>query len=87
MTGRACGKCVVAALVVGAVLAVLGRGDEGKTQSVRVVDVALLAPFLVWAGAAGGELPRGARFGLIAAGAATAVFNGLNWLELRKAGV
>lgn len=84
MTGQACGKCVGLALVVGAVLAVLGRGDEGKTQTVRVVDVLLLAPFLVWAGATGGELPRGARFALIAAGAATAVFNGLNWVNVQR---
>ena len=82
--GVPCPQCVVVALVVGVVVAVLGRapGLWRKSQPVRLVDVFLLGPFMVWAGIQG-KLPRPARFVLIAAGAATVVFNGLNWLQIR----
>lgn len=72
---------LVAAVLVGAVAGAISRG-RGKTQAVRVLDVLALGPFLIWAASAPG---RG-RFILAASGAATIVFNGLNWLENRARG-
>lgn len=74
---------LVAAVVVGAVLGGVSRGSRGKTQAVRLVDVFALGPFLIWAAWAS-RLPCAARVALAGSGAATIVFNGLNWLDNRK---
>lgn len=76
---------LVAAVVLGAVLGALSRGSVGKTQAVRLVDVFALGPFLIWS-ASRSTLPAVARFLLAGSGAATIVFNGLNWLEVRGGG-
>lgn len=54
-----------------------------KAQGVRLVDVALLGPFMVWAGARAVELPPWARVTLVLAGGATIAYNARNFLELR----
>ncbi len=73
---------LIAAIAAGGVLGALGRG-KGKTQPVRLFDVFALGPFMIWSASAG-KLPAPARLALVVAGAATIVFNGLNWLENRK---
>lgn len=57
---------------------------EGKTQAVRLFDVFVLGPFMVWAS---GRLdaPAGARAFLLLSGVATIVFNGLNFLRIARA--
>lgn len=72
-----------AAVAAGALLGAISRGGQGKTQNVRLVDVFALGPFLIWA-ASTRQLPAPARLVLAASGAATIVFNGLNWLEVRR---
>lgn len=56
-----------------------------KSQAVRVVDVALLAPLLLWT-ASRRELPPWARLFFGVSGAATLVYNGRNFLELEELG-
>jgi len=57
--------------------------DHGKTQAVRLVDVFLLGPFMVWAGTRRSALPDWARAALVISGVATVVYNGRNYLRLR----
>lgn len=51
-----------------------------KSQAVRLVDVFLLGPFMLWA-AGRLEAPPWARTTLAAAGALTILYNGRNYLE------
>ena len=52
-----------------------------KSQAVRVVDVVLLGPFMIWAGARQSTLPVWMRVGLGVTGAATMIYNGANFVE------
>ena len=52
-----------------------------KAQWVRVADVLVFGPFMIWAGAITSD-PL-ARYGLWALGAGTIVYNGRNWLKIR----
>ncbi len=55
-----------------------------KTQEIRLVDVFLLGPFMVWQGSKIPDpLPR---FIMMAAGTLTILFNGANYLEVRRGG-
>lgn len=54
-----------------------------KAQPIRLVDVLLLGPFMVWA-AAQRNLPLWARDGLALAGLFTILYNGVNYLEMRS---
>ena len=49
-------------------------------QQVRLLDVFVVAPFLFYVGTRR-ELPQTLRFGLIALGAATLIYNGKNYLD------
>ena len=75
-------KQLAAAVAAGA--AVAAFSTRGKTQNIRLVDVFALGPFLIWTAASSGRLPAPARLVLAASGAATIVFNGLNWLEIQR---
>ena len=59
----------------------MGSGD--KSQGVRLVDVFLLAPFMVAAGARPSSLPGWMRVGLVGGGVATFGYNLANYLEKR----
>jgi hypothetical protein len=50
----------------------------GKSQGIRLMDVFLLGPFMVWAGARS-QLPPWARTFLIGAGVATILYNAWNY--------
>lgn len=52
-----------------------------KTQNVRLFDVLVLGPFMVWAGYKARGIPGWARAGIVAAGVGTIVYNGKNYLE------
>lgn len=53
----------------------------GKSQRMRLADVFLLGPFMVWAGAQG-RLPGWAKAVLIASGIATIVYNARNYQQI-----
>jgi hypothetical protein len=53
-------------------------------QPVRVFDVFVLGPFMVWAGAKARDLPTWARGGLIVSGIATSIFNGVHYVALQS---
>lgn len=53
-------------------------------QAVRLVDVFVLAPVMVYA-SMNKSLPKGVRAILFVSGVATAVFNGRNYLRIKKA--
>lgn len=55
-------------------------GEITKGQTVRLIDVFALGPFMVWAGTRRGSLPPWARFGLASAGVLTIVYN---WIRYR----
>lgn len=61
--------------------------EVSKTQDVRLVDVVLLGPFMMWAARESRDLPEWARAVLFISGAATVAYNGRNYLvekELEK---
>lgn len=57
--------------------------DE-KTQEIRLVDIFLLAPFLVWFGITATGVPQWAKFVMVISGILTAAYNGRNYLRKRK---
>lgn len=52
-----------------------------KSQGVRLVDVFLLGPLMVWYAAGTRQMPDWARASLGVAGLLTIVYNGRNYLE------
>lgn len=58
-----------------------------KSQGVRLFDVLILGPFLVWAGAKVGGLSKTERGLLVAAGIGTVIYNAKNYLELEAQNV
>lgn len=56
-----------------------------KSQAVRLLDVVVLGPLLLWAGSRP-ELPPWARVFFGASGALTIAYNGRNFLELEELG-
>lgn len=57
-----------------------------KPQDLRLVDVFVLGPFMVWVGLRAQTVPQWARAGMIAAGVATTVYNGRNYLIVQEKG-
>ena len=57
--------------------------EVSKSQYVRIVDVIILAPIMIYAGTFK-ELPKWVRYSLIGMGVATAVYNGKNFFENRS---
>lgn len=68
----------------------MGATEAGKSQWVRLLDVFVLGPFMIWyalATAGGGgesELPVGAALALFVGGVLTILYNGLNWLRIAR---
>lgn len=56
-----------------------------KTQTIRLVDVFLLGPFMIWFGAKA-DMPEWARWTMIAAGAGTILYNGTNYIRASEGG-
>ena len=67
---------MIGALVAGSVLGYLA-GGEGKADAVRLGDVFLLGPLMIYVAASADAEPA-ARAVLAAAGAATITYNGRN---------
>lgn len=55
-----------------------------KPQSVRLLDVFVLGPFMIWSGHRARRLPGWARAGLVLAGLGTVAYNAQNYLALRN---
>lgn len=54
-----------------------------STQNIRLVDVFLIAPLLIYAGTKK-DLATWLRIALIGIGIATLLYNGINYLKYRK---
>lgn len=52
-----------------------------KSQSVRLVDIFLLGPFMIWFGVKAGGMPTWARWTLAASGVGTVLYNGANYVR------
>lgn len=60
---------------------------EGKSQWVRLLDVFVLGPFMIWYAlltAGEQDLPAGAALVLFISGVLTIVYNGFNWLQIAR---
>jgi hypothetical protein len=55
-----------------------------KAQDVRLADVFLIGPLMVYGGLKGEGMHPLARLGLLVFGAATVVYNGVNWRLVRR---
>lgn len=51
-----------------------------KSQEVRLIDVFILAPFMVWFGMKAEGVPKLAKTAMIVSGILTALYNGRNYL-------
>jgi len=61
----------------------MSKIDE-KTQEIRLMDIFMLAPFLVWFGATATGVPQWAKIVMIISGILTAWYNGRNYLRKRR---
>jgi len=52
-----------------------------KPQLIRLADVLVLGPFMMYSGARKSTLPAFFRAGLVAAGALTVIYNGRNYYQ------
>lgn len=57
---------------------------EYKAQGVRLIDVLLIGPLMVYGAFKGEGMHHAARTGLLLTGLATIVYNGVNWLQIRE---
>jgi hypothetical protein len=57
---------------------------EGKSQNVRLLDVFVLGPFMVWAAMHPKVLPGWARIALAVSGVATIQYNWENYKRIRQ---
>lgn len=55
-----------------------------KPQSVRLLDVFVLAPFMVYSGMRKSNLPMFFRAGLVMTGVLTGLYNARNYLEIQR---
>ena len=62
----------------------LRRRGRAKSQVVRLADVFLIGPLMMYGGMKGEGMHQAARFGLLLFGFGTIAFNGRNWLRVRR---
>ena len=55
----------------------------GKSQAIRLIDIFLLAPAMIYVGASG-EMPKWLRKWAVIGGVLTIVYNAQNYLRLTK---
>jgi len=58
--------------------------SSDKAQSVRLADVFVLGPFMIWFGTRARDVPDPARAVMVAAGLGTILYNGSNYLKVQK---
>jgi len=54
---------------------------KNKTQTIRILDVVVIGPTMIYAGAIKSTLPTWSKWALIGFGAATIVYNANNYLK------
>lgn len=61
-------------------------GAEGKSQWVRLIDVFVLGPFMIWYAVVTADATgtAGAALALFISGVLTIVYNGFNWLQIAR---
>ena len=59
------------------------RLTSDRYQAVRLVDVFILAPSMVYASTFK-QIPKSVRLVLLVSGVATLVFNGINYMDIQK---
>jgi hypothetical protein len=57
---------------------------HGKTQEVRLLDVFALGPFMMWYALRSENEPNWARMMLAFSGLMTSVYNGANYLRIKR---
>jgi len=55
--------------------------EMDNVQKIRLIDIFVLAPFMVYAGAVKSNLPVPVRAGLVVSGVATFIYNGNNYIK------
>lgn len=55
-----------------------------KSQDIRLIDVFVLGPFMVWFALKARGVPEWARYVMLASGVLTSVYNGVNYLAERS---
>ncbi len=60
------------------------RHRSPKAQEVRLADVFVVGPIMMYGGYKGEGLHPAARFGLLLFGCGTIVYNAVNWWKLQK---
>lgn len=58
--------------------------DKDLTQNIRLLDIFVIGPLMIYAGAKAEGLNDIARGGLILFGATTIAYNGINYLNISK---
>ncbi len=58
--------------------------SSDKAQAVRLADVFVLGPFMIWFSTRARDVPDAARIGMVAAGLGTILYNGSNYLKTQK---
>lgn len=58
--------------------------EPEKSQTIRAIDVLILAPFMVWLGLQRRTLLLGSRIALTGIGAATATYNAVNFFRQQR---
>jgi len=61
----------------------MSKIDE-KTQEIRLMDIFLLSPFLIWFGITAIGVPQWAKWVMIMSGILTAWYNGRNYLRKKR---
>ena len=54
-----------------------------KTQEVRLIDVFILSPFMIWFGIKAKGIPQVAKTGMVISGILTGLYNGRNYLKIK----
>jgi hypothetical protein len=54
-----------------------------KSQEIRLIDVFIISPFLIYYGLKAGRIPQTAKDIMVVLGILTGIYNGKNYLENR----
>lgn len=57
--------------------------EKEKSQRIRLVDMFLLGPFMIWFGIQAQAVPDLAKGVMVISGIATVIYNGRNYLRIR----
>lgn len=58
--------------------------EIGKTQTIRLIDVGVIGPVMIWAGLQVKPLPQWAKSFMVVTGAATIIYNWRNYQRQQR---